>query len=100
MPLSANDQATPSDAVPRKPRRRWLRFSLRTLLILVTLLSIGLGWFVHRGERRRGGREEVGGMVFYDVADGADRCAGSYVCAGGSPGGPSSPLTPSAWSGA
>src|SRR5688500_818246 len=44
-PLSANDQATPSSDVPRKPRRCWPRFSLRTLLILVTLLSIGLGWF-------------------------------------------------------
>ena len=36
-PLSANDQATPSDAVPRKPRRRWLQVSLRTLLIVSAL---------------------------------------------------------------
>ena len=27
-----------------KPRRRWLRFSLRTLLIVVTVLSVPLGW--------------------------------------------------------
>ena len=42
-----------SNGLPRKPRRRWFRFSLRTLLILVTLLSIGLGLFVYRGERQR-----------------------------------------------
>ena len=69
-PLSANDQATPSDAVPRKPRPRWLRFSLRTMLIMVTLLSIGPGWFVHRGERQRravAAVEEMGGKVAYDA---------------------------------
>ena len=27
-----------------KPRRRWFRFSLRTLLIVVTLLSVVLGF--------------------------------------------------------
>ena len=71
MPLSANDQAT-SDAVPRGPRRRWMQVSLRTLLILVTLLSIGLAWFVSRGERQRravAALEKVGGVVFYDSPD-------------------------------
>ena len=30
---------------PQKPRRRWFRFRLRTLLIvLVTVLSVTLGW--------------------------------------------------------
>ena len=29
---------------PAKPRRRWFRFSLRTLLIVVTVLSVPLGW--------------------------------------------------------
>ena len=52
--MSANDQVTPSGDLLRKPRRRWqVQVSLRTLLILVTLLSIGLGRFVHRGERQR-----------------------------------------------
>ena len=37
-----------------KPRRRWLRFSLRTLLILVTVLSVPLGWVGWRlGQIRR-----------------------------------------------
>ena len=67
--MSANDKATPSADVPRKPRRRWLQVSLRTLLILVTLLSIGLGWFVHRGERQRRAVAailEMGGSITYD----------------------------------
>ena len=71
--MSANDKSQPSDDAPRKPRRRWLQVSLRTLLILVTLLSIGLGTFVHRGERQRravAAAKEVGGMLFYDAADG------------------------------
>jgi hypothetical protein len=29
---------------PAKPRRHWFRFSLRTLLIVVTVLAIPLGW--------------------------------------------------------
>jgi hypothetical protein len=27
-----------------KPRRRWFRFSLRTMLVLVTLVCVYLGW--------------------------------------------------------
>ncbi len=29
-------------------RRRWLRYSLRTLLILITLFAVWLGWHMHR----------------------------------------------------
>ena len=29
---------------PAKPRRRWLRFGLRTMLALVLLLAIPMGW--------------------------------------------------------
>lgn len=68
--MSANDKATPSGDLPRKPRGRWLQVSLRTLLILVTLLGVGLGWFVHCGERQRRAVEalkEVGGEISYDT---------------------------------
>ena len=65
--MSANE-ATPSGDLPRKPRRRWLQVSLRTLLILVTLLCIWLGWVVNRGERQRRAvvaLTEIGGEVYY-----------------------------------
>ena len=31
-------------SVDGKPKRRWLRFSLRTLFVLVTAFSVWLGW--------------------------------------------------------
>ena len=57
------------NGLPRKPRRRWLQVSLRTLLILVTLLGIWLGWVVNRGERQRravAAIREIGGIVYYE----------------------------------
>lgn len=32
---------------PASPRRRWYQFSLRTLLVLMLVLPIGLGWYAH-----------------------------------------------------
>src|SRR5262245_33675445 len=32
--------------MPLRPSRRWLRFSLRTLLVLVTVFCVWLGWQV------------------------------------------------------
>lgn len=55
-----------------KPKRRWFRFSLRTLLIVVVLLSLPLGWFamkMARAERQRRAVEaieRVGGWIQYD----------------------------------
>ena len=55
-----------------KPRRRWLQFSLRTLLVLMLLLGCGLGWFareVHKaraqGEAKKA-IEKLGGRVGWD----------------------------------
>jgi Leucine Rich Repeat (LRR) protein len=52
-----------------KPGRRWLQFSLRTLLLLTTVAGLGLGWLAY--ERQKAQRERaavsaiqrVGGMV-------------------------------------
>ena len=31
-----------------KPKRRWFRFSLRTLFVLVTIIGVGAGWVAHQ----------------------------------------------------
>ena len=55
-----------------KPKRRWLQFSLRTLLVFVTLSAFASGWFVVKMQRARRQREavkaivEAGGRVWYD----------------------------------
>ena len=35
-----------------KPRRRWLQFSLRTVMVLVLVLGAGFGWLSHQVDRR------------------------------------------------
>ena len=55
-----------------KPKRRWFRFSLRTLLVLMTVLGAVFGWLGVRVNRARKQREAVawvqqlGGTVYYD----------------------------------
>jgi len=34
--------------VTAKPKRRWFQFTLRSLLILMLVISFGLGWFAHQ----------------------------------------------------
>ncbi len=56
----------------RKPRRRWLQFSLRTLLVLMLVISVPLGWFAFKLWQAREQREairrieELGGFAYYD----------------------------------
>jgi hypothetical protein len=38
----------PPDTSPAPPRRRWFRFSLRALLVAVTLIAGLVGWNMHR----------------------------------------------------
>jgi len=61
----------PQPEQPRR-RRRWFQYSLRTLLLVMFLTSIGLSWFAVRlqqARRQREGVEEIkklGGVVCYD----------------------------------
>ena len=60
------------DSHPPKPKRRWHQFRLRTLLLLVLLVSVGMSWFtvkLHRARRQRAAVEGIlksGGRVMYD----------------------------------
>ncbi len=31
-----------------KPKRRWLRFSLRSLFLLMAVIAVSLGWTIHK----------------------------------------------------
>jgi hypothetical protein len=61
-----------------QPKRRWLRFRLRTLLVLVVVLSVPLGWVAMNMQQARRQREavkailEAGGVVWYrfEMGDG------------------------------
>jgi hypothetical protein len=39
-----------------KPKRRWLQFSLRTMLVLMLLFGCGLGWLGREVQRASGKR--------------------------------------------
>jgi hypothetical protein len=62
-----------SKAPPARPRRRLWRFSLRTLLAVVTLVALVLGVWVSRAERQRqavAAIQAAGGIVRYDYQAG------------------------------
>ena len=40
-----------------KPRRRWLQFSLRTMILIMLLIGCGLGWFAHERKQARDQRK-------------------------------------------
>lgn len=59
-----------------KPKRRWFRFSLQALLVLVTILCIWLGFTVNAARRQREAVEVIrkaGGMVRYNYTPGPKR---------------------------
>ncbi len=47
-----SDSVTLLEEQSPKPRRRWLRFSLRSLLLLVVVVAIPLGWKVNRARNQ------------------------------------------------
>ena len=60
---------TAEHPVKATPKRRWLQYSLRTLLALILVFSCGLGWFAREVQRARAQRkaaaaiEKSGGRV-------------------------------------
>jgi len=59
-------------AAARKPKRRWLRYGLRTLLVVLTLTAIALSVFFGRVHRQRmavAALRDLGCEVFYDYYD-------------------------------
>lgn len=56
----------------RLPRRRWFRFSLRTLLLLVTVLGMWLGLHLHAMRRQQesiAAIKNIGGACYYDFQE-------------------------------
>ena len=52
-----------------RPWRRYLRFSIRGLIVVVLFSGGGLGWLVHSARNQRGAAAAIaaaGGMVQYD----------------------------------
>ncbi len=83
MPL--NSATTDRPATPpntRRPRRRFWRFSLRRLFVLVTLLAVGLGWMSMKAahaRRQRAAVEALGATeFFYDFQRSPSRGALSW----------------------
>ena len=63
-----------SNTLPEtKPKLRWLQFSIRTALLVVTLSCVGLAVWVASAERQRravAAIEALGGAVGYDDNEG------------------------------
>lgn len=61
------------------PKRHWYQFSLRTLLVVVLLVSVGMSWLTVRMQRVRKQREvinavwELGGWVYGEAAEPSDQ---------------------------
>lgn len=68
---SARDMPEPTNTTRINPKRRWMTFSLRTLLIAATLLSIVLGYFgnillsVREKKAIRREIQSVGGQAYF-----------------------------------
>jgi hypothetical protein len=68
-----------------KPKRRWYQYSLRTLLIAVTLFAIPCGWLaVKMQEKRREWEvvaeiEKLGGVVHWSEPAGRVGCEGPAI---------------------
>jgi len=73
--MNADTAPTADPPAKAKPRLRWYQYSLRTLLFVVFLASLGMSWVGVRLERARKQRvaveafNKVGGYVRYDYEE-------------------------------
>ena len=49
-----------------KSKRRWFRYSLRTLFVLVTIMAVASAWYAHRLRTIELEREKLTGVWFVD----------------------------------
>lgn len=66
------DEGQPTIVKPTKPKRRWFQYSLRTLLIVMTIIAVGLGWWSHKARQQReavAALEKAGGLAVYDFQE-------------------------------
>jgi hypothetical protein len=78
MERSSDTSQTPSPP-PRKNRRRWFQYRLRTLFLVMTALCVWLGWESHVVRQRKAALEEIkerNGIVL-SLADMRELSAGS-----------------------
>ena len=62
-------EAEPTKAEPPKRKRRWFQFSLRTLMIAVTLFTVWLGLEWHSAS---GWKQQIGETVSTGTINGRD----------------------------
>jgi hypothetical protein len=51
-------------AMPTAPKRRWLRFSIRTMFVAFTVVAMWLGWNVHAVRQRQAKLAELQADIF------------------------------------
>ncbi|MCH7726300.1 MAG: hypothetical protein IH991_07455 [Planctomycetes bacterium] len=67
---------------PPKPKRRWLRYSLRTFVVVLTVFGVWLGLLVHRVNKQKEAVAWVrdhGGAVRYDFEWNESKNIGSWL---------------------
>jgi hypothetical protein len=80
-------EAEPPKADPPKRKRRWLQFSLRTLMMFTLICAVAAGWLGKRMEQKRSERDaaeaitKIGGQVVYDYPS-QSAPAAKFACSG------------------
>src|SRR5262245_53532355 len=67
------------------PKRRWLRFSLRSLLIVVTIFGVWLGWELQIVRHRKAERARLEKLGAFFTSDRSEEVTGSLDMYGFNP---------------